>query len=551
MGSQMGKTAILLAIIGWIMDDDPAPTLYVGPTKSNLEKSLSLRIREMIDGSPLQKKQLAGVHDTKFLFNISGVTLSLGWAGSDTELASQPRKFVFFDEVDKFDQAGDPITQGESRIQQFAGGKIAGNCTPTGGVVPVGECERTGLHFWGEVAPEDLGSKIWSLFQSGTRHHWAIKCAHCSGYTIPRARDMVYPESASLNTIRTETRLIARCCGALMDDREVKRGSSVENGRAIAPGQTLVDGIVSGEPTENGRVFSIWVSGLVSPARSIGDRAVDLEQAKRSGDIKALINIYNERLGECYAVKGDAPTWERVKACALDSYALKTAPPLARIALMTCDVQGDRIYYVIRAWGPDLESWLIDRGQVYGPTDQPDAWESLWDVLEAPHAGLNISAMAIDAGFRKDHVYAFAKRAPSKIYPTKGDSNKVMRRAFTAYDVQENRPGGRKKKSGLKLYIVDADGNKSRVHDRIEWAQDARGAWHLPSDIDEDYCRQIVAESRIGPAGRQQWQREHEDNHYLDCEGQQEFLCALLNVRELVSRPVAAAAPARKRTDYL
>ena len=46
-GSQQGKTDGIANLIGQRFDDDPVPTLYVGPTRSNVEKVVEPRLMAM------------------------------------------------------------------------------------------------------------------------------------------------------------------------------------------------------------------------------------------------------------------------------------------------------------------------------------------------------------------------------------------------------------------------------------------------------------------------------------------------------------------------
>lgn len=102
MGTQMGKTAGLLNICGRKIDDDPAPVLWIGPTKSNVENVIEPMIEQMIDSSAsLSAKRPPAKRRRKLLKTINGVTFRLAWAGSATELASQPAHTVVVDERER------------------------------------------------------------------------------------------------------------------------------------------------------------------------------------------------------------------------------------------------------------------------------------------------------------------------------------------------------------------------------------------------------------------------------------------------------------------
>ena len=73
-----------------------------------------------------------------------------------------------------------------------------------------------------------------------------------------------------------------------------------------------------------------------------------------------------------------------------------------------------------------------------------------------------------------------------------------------------------------------------QVHERIRWPADQPGAWHLPLDTDEDYCRQLVSEARLKkPSGRVTWVRRHKENHLLVCEAVQAAASHLIGVHRL------------------
>ena len=53
MGSQMGKTAGLLNVIGHRLDDDPAPIIYIGPTRNNIDNVIEPKLTDLIKACPV------------------------------------------------------------------------------------------------------------------------------------------------------------------------------------------------------------------------------------------------------------------------------------------------------------------------------------------------------------------------------------------------------------------------------------------------------------------------------------------------------------------
>jgi phage terminase large subunit GpA-like protein len=86
----------------------------------------------------------------------------------------------------------------------------------------------------------------------------------------------------------------------------------------------------------------------------------------------------------------------------------------------------------------------------------------------------------------------------------------------------------------MKRWRLDHGYFKGWVHDRINRPQDAPGSWHLPREVGEDYCKQIVAEQRMkSPSGRTIWVKRS-SNDFLDAEALQVFLAHVEGVRNIL-----------------
>src|SRR5690606_19122428 len=177
-GSQMGKTDNLLNVMGQKLDDDPAPMLYVGPTKSNVEKVIEPRIMKMINFCPDLKRKLSkGRKGSKTHKTIAGVSVRLAWAGSATELASQDACIVEVDELDRMsanvEGEGSPFEIAEARTFTYPDGKAIATSTCTIGNVDEEYDPKTRLTRWAVANVDDIQSPIWKLWQSGTRFEFA------------------------------------------------------------------------------------------------------------------------------------------------------------------------------------------------------------------------------------------------------------------------------------------------------------------------------------------------------------------------------------------
>lgn len=548
MGAQMGKTAGLLNVIGHKLDDDPAPVLYIGPTKSNVDGVIEPQVAQLLrTAKSLWDKTLHGRKAQKLIKRVAGVTLRLAWAGSPTELASQPAHTVLVDEVDRMDPIpgeGDPVSLAEARIATYPDGRLIITSTPTEGAVSASKHPTTGIEHWDIAAPEDLKSPVWKLWQEGTRHEWAVPCPECKAYFVPRFKLLVWPEGCSPRRALRETRLACPGCGSLIADEH--RVQMNAEGKYLAPGQSVVGGEVVGEPPDS-EVASFWASGVMSPWITFGQRASAWLGAARGGDPARIRTTLNTAFGELYRVGADAPAWETVKALcgAYDSGVLPTG---ARVITCGVDVQKSRLVYAIRGWGYRSESWLIEAGEVWGETERDEVWEDLDALLEREFDGKRIKRMAVDSGYRPGDkwkrpthmVYAFCRKHPGRAIATKGHNtqSKPISPAFIDVTIR-----GQTFKKGLQLWHLDTDYFKSWVHGRLQWPADQPGAWHVPQDVTDDYCQQVTAEARVTkPSGAVTWVRIRKDNHFLDCEALNVAAAHSLGVHRAKERTKTAEA---------
>lgn len=546
-GSQMAKTESMFNVMGHRLHDDPAPILYIGPTQKLVESYSDGRVMPMLRSTPVLWDRLAKGKKNKITEKfISGVRLGFGWAGSATELAGHPAAIVLVDERDRMDAVkgeGDPVALAEARVATYPDGRVIVASTPTLGNVMAVKNAETGLEHWATAAPEDVQSPIWKLWQEGTRHEWAWPCPDCGEYFIPRFKLLKWPEKATPQQAFRETRLACPHCGTEIEDRS--KGEMNARGVYVAPGQRVEkDGTVVGEIPENS-VASFWVSGICSPWRSFGARAAAFLSAVRAGDQDAVQVAMNTGLGELYRVGGDASDWQ-VVAELRDGREAGAVPDGVRVVTCGVDVQKNRLIYSVRGWGVNFESWLIEHGELNGETAYDEVWTQLSSVLEARYGEFRIRMMLVDSGYKPgeadrnpdNQVYLFCRRHKGIAFPSKGHDKQDKPYRASKIDVSYK---GKVIEKGLDLWHLDTDYLKTWLHARLEWPVEAQsGFFHLHADATDDYCQQLVAESRaVAPSGRVSWIRVRKENHYLDCEALNIAAAHILGVHTLKSQPKA------------
>ena len=497
-GAQMGKTENVFNVIGRAFSDKPTPTLFIGATEKMVRSMSQDRIDKMLKTTPrlwerLEKSSERNKVTEKF---IAGVRLGFGWAGSPAELSSHPAGLVLLDEVDRFDSdaggEGDPVLLAKARTKNYSGSKIGCFSTPT----------------------IEGGSKIWALWESGTMGRWSIPCPHCKAHFIPELKLLRWKEKATPEQARETARLVCPECGGEMTTEQKEKAN--QGGRYIYFERDDDNNYirVGFDPLPN-QTASFQISGICSPWVTLGELAYTLLTAYRSGDpgtIQAAVNTYG---GELYKVKGDAPDLEEARQL-IGGYEPRTIPVGVQLITLGADIQKYGIYYTIRGWGFNSESWKIDSGYLSGETKYKAVFLLLGAVLSQDLEGRRIDRAFIDSGYNTDNVYQFCRKYNGIAYPAKGRDSLDKSIKAVKIDISH---AGKTIRNGLTLWHIDTDYYKTWLYSRIRWDQEEPGALHLDNATDDDYINQITSEELvIKPSGRRVWIQTKKDNHYLDCE---------------------------------
>lgn len=543
-GTQMGKSATFHNVMGWKLDEDPAPVNYIGPTESNINKVVEPTFMEMVqECQSLSSRFLGGKGESsKHRKVFGGVHLRFAWAGSPSEIASDSAALTLVDEIDRRDNnaTGEGALEdiAEARGDAFADSKTGYTSTPIEGKAERETHPETGYLHWAVGDPKRIGSAIWKLWQNGTRHEWMVPHLDvklpdgtidkgCGEYFSPTLDLLWWPGKGTENecspsVAAKEARLTCPHCGGEVHNKS--RQSMNAYGRAVAPGQRVdpkTREVIGTADTDENDSFSIWISGLCSfsAKKSYGYIAKKLLEALVSGDPGKIQAVYNTGGGEIFALSGDVPDWEEVYNLR-STYQIGTVPEGFDKLICTVDVQKNRVYYVVRAWRAGMSSRLIENGEIWGDTEKPQIWQEMDDFFERTWDGKSLNLMGVDCAYRDEAVHAFVRRHKSKARALRGLQSQDKPYAMVRIDVDKK---GKTLKRGDKRWNFNTTLAKAWVHSRVSWQVGTNGDWLLPSDIDKDYCKQIVAEEFDEETGF--FKKIATDNHYLDCEGMQ-FMCA-------------------------
>ena len=207
-------------------------------------------------------------------------------------------------------------------------------------------------------------------------------------------------------------------------------------------------------------------------------------------------------------------------------YKDETVPAPAILLTSGVDVQKGFLFYVIRAWARDGESWLVKYGQVEALNDiEALFWgQHLGYLQEVSGKRLLVSMAAIDAGYRTDEVYDFVRRHHDRARAIKGASTKP--KAPVTGSRIDYYPDGKVIPGGMVLWTIDTDYFKTVLTSRMAPADGQPIKWHIPAHVTQQYAEQVTAEHKMkirSPrSGRivEEWRLKegHKHNHFFDAE---------------------------------
>lgn len=483
--AQVGKTEIVLNVIGYFMEQDPSPMLVLQPTLDMARVFSKDRLREMIQATPCLQALVGEASgrreadDTILSRRFPGGHISMVGANSPSSLASRPIRVLLNDEVDRFPPSagreGDPVSLGRKRTTTFWNRKEGDFSTPT-----------------------VLGaSRIAAEFAEGDQRRYHVPCPHCLHMQHLRFGQLDFEAVA----------YVCEGCGVLIEERY--KLSMLAKGEWVAekPG---------------GKIASFHINALYSPWTPWADMIAEFRDAKKSPE--KLQVFINTMLGELW----DPQDGEGIKTDALASRRetyLAEVPAGVGVLTAAIDVQGDRLELQVKGYGAGHESWLIAHHRIYGDPATADVWKAADLLLTKPYAhelgaSLNISACCIDSGDGQtvQHVYTFVRsRQRRGVYATKGSS--IRGKPIV------NRPG-RPNKYGVKVFPIGTDTAKDVVFARLRVAEPGPGYMHFPlaqpDGADEAYLQQFGAEKafirRVKGVAVREYRQIRDRNEAIDLE---------------------------------
>ena len=133
--TQVGGTEVILNMMGYVIEQDPSPTMVVYPTESLGEYISENRIQQMVRLCPSLRERF-DPSSKRLELQFSGMYIIISGANSSPSLASYSIRFLFMDEIDKYPATAgrdsDPRALARERTRTYDNEKkIVNASTPT------------------------------------------------------------------------------------------------------------------------------------------------------------------------------------------------------------------------------------------------------------------------------------------------------------------------------------------------------------------------------------------------------------------------------------
>ena len=490
MGAQLGKTEMMLNVIGYMIDAQPSSILFVLPTTQSANKFSTKKLAPCLSESPVLKSKVKDPRsrdsgNTILSKDFPGGSLILAGSNSPASLRQVSCRVVLADEIDAYTTCGtegDAVTLADQRAANFHDAILIRASTPT----------------------IKGASRIESYYEKSDQRRWYCPCPKCGKHQVLKWSQVKWPKDKPEEAV-----YVCEFCEAELTDHE--RVQMVQKGewRAENPGGRSRGYHLSGLNRIMGRKrqYDSFLHEFVD----------NFLQAKARGRESLMVWV-NTFLCETWEDAGDRVESEEIlKRC--ENYNPSPLPKDALVLTAGADVQRDRIECEVIAWGASEESWGIEYRTFYGDPERPDVWKALDIFLckKWPHpngASLPIACTCIDSGHATKSVYEFTKpRQARRVFAVKG-SNRDGAPLITRRFIKERR---------VTLYFVGGATAKDSLFARLKIEEPGPRFMHFPTGYgyDEEFFRQLTAEEirtkkKNGFAVRY-YKKIRERNEALDC----------------------------------
>lgn len=504
---QSSKTTSPELTLCYIIANLPGPCLWLDQTDEDAKDESENRLQKLFESCEPVKKLFPKNKNKQRNCTIhfsNGMTLWLLGAYNKTNLQRRSIRWLFGDETWRWPVGH--MAEAEARTTAFG---WLGKCV----FMSQGGEENDDTH---------------RKFETTDMREWHFKCPKCQKYIPYKWENVEWDDDCKdengeydFSKINHSTALKCPECGEYFEDSDRMRRILNKDGKFIAL-----------NPNASKENVGFHWNALASMSwGKLAELYLRAKIAARKGDSSLLQQFYQKRLAlawrefaEDYRLEiasgsyNSGDVWN--EEAGFDKLGEIIAPPFAEneviapLRIMSVDVQMNCFYLVVRAWSINGSSRLLWHEKVL-------TWEDIEEIQK--HFRILDNLVFVDAGYNSFEVYKHC-----------GERNWIALMGDNRANFFHRLPNG---KTVLRFYspvkhIFISRYVKCRMHfwsnlnvkdtlARIRRNQNpSDGAtWEVPTDISEDYLKQMESEHRIKKGNSWIWEQiGNRPNHYLDCE---------------------------------
>lgn len=504
---QSSKTTSPELALCYIIANLPGPCLWLDQTDEDAKDESESRLQKLFESCEPVKKLFPKNKNKQRNCTIhfsNGMTLWLLGAYNKTNLQRRSIRWLFGDETWRWPVGH--MAEAEARTTAFG---WLGKCV----FMSQGGEENDDTH---------------RKFETSDMREWHYKCPKCGKYIPYKWENVEWDDDCKdengeydFSKINHSTALKCPECGEYFEDSDRMRRILNKDGKFIAL-----------NPNASKENVGFHWNALASMSwGKLAELYLRAKIAARKGDSSLLQQFYQKRLAlpwkefaEDYRLEiasgsyNSGDVWD--EEAGFNKLGEIITPPFAEneviapLRIMSVDVQMNCFYLVVRAWSINGSSRLLWHEKVL-------TWEDIEEIQKRFRILDNL--VFVDAGYNSFEVYKHC-----------GERNWIALMGDNRANFFHRLPNG---KTVLRFYspvkhIFISRYVKCRMHfwsnlnvkdtlARIRRNQNpADGAtWEVPTDISEDYLKQMESEHRIKKGSSWIWEQiGNRPNHYLDCE---------------------------------
>lgn len=477
--AQLGGTVLANIFTGGSLAMDPGDFLYVHPTENNAQRWSKMKLAPMLKGTAaLQKlfpmKARDGSDSVLYKERIDGKgAIQISGANSPASLSQVTMKRQVQDDLAKWEMnnAGDPETQADSRSQAHEFAKILKVSTPL----------------------VDPGCRITKNFEDGSQEKLWLPCPHCGHPQTLEWENFL----ANLDEEKPENSHFS-CpeCGGVIEEHY--RPAMFRAARELEKQGIEAWRAENAKARRFHRSFHLWSAySLLQSFERIARSWINAR-----GDPASEQTFFNDVVGRAYKTLGEAPPWEGLRDRAAQSDHARGRIPVG-FPILTCgiDCQGDRVEWQVVAWARDYRRAVVQYGVFPFHISTKECWAFLDALVKQEFVNgygrrIGLDLTAIDGNAWTEDVWAWAKRhLASKVIMVRGVASEAA--PLIARVKKERSRSGKLLSYSKRFYNFATSVLKMGLYRNLVKDDPlARGYIALPRGLDDEYFRQLTAETR-------------------------------------------------------